>query len=301
MPPSAEQLRISRYLASDREAVFLVTCTRAISLCEHEGFRKVAPSHALWLLGSMERRSYFEVRAFVSRMRLSPLPLSRVDDQQLLDLVRGHVRTGRLAGVRPDGAASQQASDETAQQRRLIRKIEQSVRGRLGLAGRAYKLVADADLGKLPGRDDYEVVRHDEAQSALARLAAQHAAGELPDLLRQASEKLTRDWRPPLSQPDGIILLRRLPVIAAIGREAGPAMTPSQLAKLLADEKSVTLEVVVLGLDDKPVKGLTYVIEAPDAETHEGDLGGGAKTKITSTKKGTASVTLKWAEAGAKA
>jgi hypothetical protein len=58
----------------------------------------------------------------------------------------------------------------------------------------------------------------------------------------------------------------------------------------------VNLEVVVLGLDDKPLKGLTYAIEAPDAETYEGDLGASAKTKITSAKKGSAGVALKWSE-----
>ena len=267
MRPSAEQLRISRYLAPDREAVFLVTCTKAISLCERDGFLKVSPSHALWLLGSIERKSYFEVRAFVSRMRLSPFPLQRVDDQEILALVRGHVRTGRLVGVRPDGGASQQASDETAQQRRLIRKIEQGVRGRLGLAGRAYKLVADADLGKLPGRDDYEVVRHDEAQEVLARLAGQHATGELPDLLRQASEKLTQDWRAPHS-PDGLVLLRRIIAQATRPVDLGPALTPSQLKKLA---KNDWIEIEVVDQDDEPYVG-HYRLELADKSLYEGEL-----------------------------
>ena len=287
MPPSAEQLRISRHLAPERETVFLVSCTKAISLCEREGFLKVAPSHTLWLLGTMERRSCSEVRAFVSRMRLSPLPLSRLGDQELLDLVRGHVRTGRLAGVRPDGTASQHASDETAQQRRLVRKIEQGIRGRLGLAGRAYKLVADVDLGKLPGRDNYEVVRHDEAVEVLAHLAAQHATSELPELLRQASEKLTRDWRPPLS-PDGLVLLRRIIAQTARPVDSWPALTPSQLRKLA---KNDWIEIEVVDQDDEPYIG-HYRLELADKSLREGELGEDGLLAVYETESGSCTLAI---------
>jgi hypothetical protein len=300
MATASERLRISRFHTDDREAVFLVVGTKAIALCEREGFLKVAPARTLGLFEDMDRRRRREVREFVSRMRLAPLALDGMTDAQLLDVVRGHIRNGRLVGVRPGGEASQKAGNETAERRRLIRQIENSARGRLSLAGRRYKLVADVDLGKISSRSEYEVVRHDDAVQVLAHLAAQPGAADLPPLLRQASAQLTRDWRPPITQPDGLILLRHVPVVAADGVEK-PSITPSQMAKLLADERSVTLEVVVLDFDDKPLAGIAYVIEAPDGETYDGDLGPSAKTKITSAKKGTAGVTLKWAEAEANA
>ncbi len=76
-------------------------------------------------------------------------------------------------------------------------------------------------------------------------------------------------------------------------------MTPSQLAKLMVDQ-SATLEVQVLGFDDKPLDGISYVIEAPDGETYEEDLGSSGKTKITSAKRGSAGVALKWADAASE-
>jgi len=84
--------------------------------------------------------------------------------------------------------------------------------------------------------------------------------------------------------------------LCAHPHDVGTAITPSQLAKLAAAEKSVSLEVMVLGLDDKPLKGISYVIETPDGESHEGDLGSGAKTTVTSAKKGGAGIALKWSE-----
>jgi hypothetical protein len=60
------------------------------------------------------------------------------------------------------------------------------------------------------------VVRQDDARRVLDGLAKQSgAAGELAGLLGQASAKLTPDWRPPFTQPDGLILLRRSVVLAA--------------------------------------------------------------------------------------
>jgi hypothetical protein len=293
----SEGLRLSRFLDEEREAVFLVEGTEAIALCEREGFCKVAPSRAIGLFDNMDRLGCSQVRGFASRTKLAPLPLQAMNDRQVFTVVRDHIRTGRLVGVRQDGKGNSQAQGGGLAQRRLIREIESLVRGRLSLAGRSYKLVADVDLAKMPRRDDYEVVSHDQAVDVLARLAGQPGAGGLAELLGKASKLLTRDWRPPASEPDGLILLRHVPVLAAASIEA-PAITPSQMAKL-ADEQPATLEVVVLGFDDKPLKGIAYVIEAPDAETYEGDLGASAKTKITSAKKGSAGVTLKWSDTGA--
>jgi hypothetical protein len=52
------------------------------------------------------------------------------------------------------------------------------------------------------------------------------------DLLKQASDKLTKDWSPPF-QPDGLILLRRIPVQTAAPKDTGPAITPSQMKALI--------------------------------------------------------------------
>lgn len=292
---TGEGLRVGRTLQGNRAATFIVSGTRALSLCERQGFRRIAPSEALCLLRALDRFCRHELRTFVLEARLCGLPITTMDDARLLDLVCGFVRSGRLVGVRQDGQAALAANQGALRQRQLIRKLGAACRGKLSLAGRTYKLVADVDLDKLPHRQDYEVVRHDDAVRVLAGLGAQHGGAEARELLSQASAHLTRDWRPPFSEPDGLVLVRRLPVVAATGVESLP-VTPSQLAKLRAQEQSVSFEVVVLGLDDKPQPGLAYAIDAPDGETHEDDLGSGGKTKVTSAKKGPAAVMLRWSD-----
>jgi len=161
--------------------------------------------------------------------------------------------------------------------------------------GRRCILVSCADYSSVPNRDRYQVVSRGEASALLsaAMTAPALAAGDRA-LLEKAAKQLAPDWRPP-RLPEGLVLLREIPQVAA-SQNLEPAITPSQLRAMMQAEKSVNLEVVVLGLDDKPLKDIKFTIEAPDDETHEGDLGSSGKTKITSTKKGTASVTLAGAE-----
>jgi hypothetical protein len=112
----------------------------------------------------------------------------------------------------------------------------------------------------------------------------------------KAIELLSPDWRPPRS-PQGLVLLREVSRIASTARQ-DEVMTPSQMRALMEKDRAVNLEIVVLGLDDKPLQDIQFTIDAPDGESHEGDLGSSGKTKIVSSKKGTASVTLAWAESG---
>lgn len=297
-PMIGDRLRLSDFLESDRETVFLVPGTTAIGLCAREGCRRVEAGTAIRLFDRMGSPDPGRLRAFAARQRLCPLPLCDTDDAQLCQLVRGYIRTGQLVGIRQDPEAGAQVPGETAARRQLVRAIESKTHGRLSLAGRTYKLVVDIDLAKVPSRDEYEVVGRKDATDVLNRLAAQQPV--LTPLLRQASEQLSKDWRPPISEPDGIVLLRRLPVRASTGVQPDSVLSPSQMAKLIAAEESVTLEVVVLGFDDEPLDGLSYVLETPDGESFDGDLGPSGKTKITSAKKGTAGVTLKWKDAATR-
>jgi hypothetical protein len=290
-----ESLRVDNSVADGGEGVYLVKVSEASSLCEREGLVRVSPRRAVWLLETLNRRSRSVMREFVSRLRLSPFPICALDDDGLIALLRGQIRAGMLVAVQRDAGAGQKGHCATVERRRLVSKIEGRVRGRLSLAGRSYKIVVDVDLAGLSRRNDYEVVAHHDGVRVLDRLA-ENAGGDLPALLHEAAEKLTRDWRTPVSEPDGLILLRHLPPSVAVRTDDGP-ITPSQIAKLM--EVDVTLEVVVLGFDDKPLDGLSYVIDAPDGETYEGDLGANANTKVTSAKKGDAGIALKWSEAAA--
>jgi len=233
------------------------------------------------------------VRDFVSRARLTGFPLSSFEDGAVLALLRGAIKNQDLVLLCEGAGAANAPERTTAEQRRLIAKIEAKTRDRLSYLGRQYKLVADVDLSKTPQRDSYEVVRREDAIQVLDGLATQMGSSpDLPPLLAKAREKLTADWRPPLS-PDGLILLRRSKSLAAARSDTEAPITPSQM-KALLEQCDLSLEVVVLGLRGKELECIEFDIDSPDGETHGGKLPSTGETKITGTKKGGAQVALTW-------
>jgi hypothetical protein len=145
-----------------------------------------------------------------------------------------------------------------AEQRRLVRAIASG--GRLAHAGRRYKLLADVDLARLRDRDDYEVVGRERAREILSALAAEASVeASRGGLLVEAREKLTRDWRPPLGQPDGLVLLCWVPREVAVARES--AITPSQLRALAA---AGWIEIEFVDPQGRPVP-LICRLELPDS------------------------------------
>jgi len=169
------------------------------------------------------------IRRFVLEARLTGFPLREVDDEKLRQLIRQAITDRRLLALRK-GEVAGKATSKTVEQRRLVRQIEQQTRDQLAYGGRRYKLVVDVDLAKEPGRNNYDVVGHDEARRVLDGLAKQAGtAGDLATLLGQASAKVSPDWRPPITAPDGLILLRRNLAPAATAPNDEPALTPSQL------------------------------------------------------------------------
>jgi hypothetical protein len=250
----------------DEERAFVVRATEAIRLRREDGYEQVPAHRAGAYVNRLGPRDIDQVRGFVARVALRGVALTEVDDRAVLALLRSQVRVGELAVIRQIGdAATGGASESAVDQRQLIRSIDRYNRGRLAFAGRQYKLVADSDLGKLAGRDSYEVVRHDEAVRVLTGIAEQPDAGDVAPLLRQASGKLTADWRAPL-QPDGIVLLRRLPVVAA-ARAPDPVLTPSQVKALL--KKTDWIEIEVVESDDTPYQG-EYRIDLPNHSAIKG-------------------------------
>jgi hypothetical protein len=275
-----------------KERTILVRATDAIRLCRESGYEELPRMRAWEQLDGLRRQDMGRVRNFVSRARLTGFPLSSFEDGAVLALLRGAIKNQDLVLVRGGAGAGKAPERTTAEQRRLIARIEAKTRDRLSYLGRQYKLVADVDLSKTPQRDSYEVVRREDAIQVLDGLATQMGSSpDLPPLLAKAREKLTADWRPPLS-PDGLILLRRIKSLAAAQLDTEAPITPSQMKALI--QPDVTFEVIVLGMDDKPIKDIQFTIEAPDGEDYDGSLGSAGKTNIKSSKTGAAGVTLSW-------
>jgi hypothetical protein len=211
------------------DEVVLVPAFRWHTERAESGYHEIDSRKALWMLENLGRHCWWQVRSFVAENRLGNFDLSRMDDHEVLDVIRAAVREGRVIAVQK-GAGKSESPSATVELRRLVAQIEKQSRGKLSYGGRQYKLVVDVELAKLPGRDYYEVASQSEARAVLDSAAKESPTSAEP--LRKASEKLSKDWRPPF-QPDGLILLRRIPVRASLPRNYEPAITPSQMKAMM--------------------------------------------------------------------
>jgi hypothetical protein len=250
-----------------KDDLVLVSAMVAARLRAEGGYQAVAPAQALRRFDDLAFANRSRVREFATAARLAGAGLRDTDDQRLRALVHTGIRDGRVVAVRPAAQETDRGASPIAARRRLAATIEARTRGRLAYAGRQYRLVADADLARLPDRDCYEVVRRDLARQVLQALATEPGVThELAALLAQARAGLTPDWRPPVGAPDGLILLRRARVAAAVAPECEPALTPSQL-KALAEAGWIEIEFVdPLG---QPV-AVACRLELPDSTLVEG-------------------------------
>jgi hypothetical protein len=248
------------------DAPLLVSATDASRLCRGGAYQMIPVHQVPGCLECLGRREMGHAREFAARLRLSGGHLSSLRDHELLSLLRNAIKARTLAVVRR--CATSLATDLTVELRRLIAQIERRTRQRLSHAGRTFKLVADVDLGRVPSRGSYEVVRRDEAVRILAAIAEQSEKVESRELLAKARDKLTRDWRPPL-QPDGLILLRRNVEVTAKPVSWEPPLTPSQYLKLLRPKTWIELEVVY---EDGTTYAGPCVVSQSDGSTSENCL-----------------------------
>lgn len=188
------------------------------------------------MLEDLDRRRWLEVRNFVSEARLGNFAVHRMSDHEVVKRLHDAIRDGRVIAVQR-GATKSDSPSATADLRRLLAQVEKATRGKLSYRGRQYKPVVDVDLAKLAGRDYYEVASQAEARAVLDGAAKE--LGAPAELLKQASEKLSKDWHGPSSHPEGLVLLRRLVVQASSPRDEGPALTPSQIQQMRAPKEDV--------------------------------------------------------------
>jgi hypothetical protein len=244
----------------------LVARVDALRLCRGGGFACVPAGQALRLLDDLPRREMASARGFLGRVRLANQSLRELSDAQALASLRSALRTGDLAVIRK--TAEGDLGSGSAEQRRLVRAIGRLTRGKLGFGGAHYRLVADVDVGRLPDRDSYHVVRHEEGVKVLRGIAAQAGAPpELRALLEESATKLAADWRRPLA-PDGLVLLRRVVVQQAVNALV-EVMTPSQMKKALT--KTDWIEIQVTDELGKPYRG-AYEIVLTDGSTAKGQF-----------------------------
>ncbi len=226
----------------------------ALQMCRERGWEELPAVQALRAFDWGYRSVFSQLRFFLASSRLARLDMRELQDHEVREFVRGCIRNGDVLVLR-QGRSQASTPNETLELRRLVAQIERQTRGKLPYRGRQYKLVPGDDLPTIPGRDSYEVVSQTDARRVLEGLA--HEAGAPVELLAKAEEKISKDWRPPISQPDGLALLRRLPVQSAATKDDGPAITPSQMRALLDAEKPVTFFARFVDEFGKGLSGFT--------------------------------------------
>ena len=259
-------ITLSRFYDLEGEVV-LLDGLDAMRLCREGTYEAIDPWKAKWTfdrtLSGFGLVSSWSIRDFIAHVRPSSFFLSEMRDRELVELIENGIARGDFVAVkRVDPATlANRPVDHAVAKLRLLREIESQTRGKLTVSGRQYRLIRDIDFEKFPERNYYHVVRQDEAKQVLDAMAKEAgASAELPALFAKARDQLTRDWRPPL-RPDGLILLRRAPVVRAPVADTGPAITPSQMRKL----KLGWITVECVEESERPWKGKVDMVFADGA------------------------------------
>jgi hypothetical protein len=197
-------------------------------------------SETVFGLETLCREEMWALRSFVQKARLGSPYSTRVDDDDLSDVVAQGLRRGILVCVYLRDATAD--SDLSQIQRRLARSVERMASGPLRDGSKQYKLVAGEDLRGMPERESYEVVSRAEAERVLTAVS-NHAGRDLAEILGKAKDALSPDWRPPL-QPRGVVLLRRVYAPSVMVASQEPALTPSQLwGKAKVDDEIIDWKI----------------------------------------------------------
>jgi hypothetical protein len=250
----------------DDDPVILMPSIRALQAKVEEGYQAVDSRQAVRMLDGMDRFSRSQLRTFVAEARLSSFPVYSLDDHKLKALVRSCIQDGRVVAVQK-GSAKTQAPGATVEHRRLVKAIDQKTHGRLHYGGRKYKLVSDIDLTKLPGRNSYDVVRQTEAKHILSTLATLPTTpADLAPLIDQAKDRLSTDWQPPFTEPSGLIMLRSSYAGYRVNLNEEPAITPSQLKKLMEEQAAAitSLEAPEFIASGSEMVALRYTFHDPN-------------------------------------
>lgn len=204
--------------------------------CGHLAEARPADVRALLLAGSPDS-------GFGSNVRMG--------DEQLVHLAERKLRDGELAVLRK-GGGSRPATTEQDREAAVVRALAPLMSGgHLIVDGRRLRAVASYELDRVPGRDDYEVVRRAEAERLLEKAASTASSPALRTALTEARAQLSPDFVPP-SRPSGIVLLGHRPRFRRSGGDEAPPVTPAQMKRAVAKH---WIEIVVETTDESPFNG----------------------------------------------
>jgi hypothetical protein len=270
------------------DEVVLVPALEWYDLRADGGYHQVEPEKAIWMLRGLSDYRLQYARGFLAEARLQYFDLSRLSDREVLDTIVGAIRCRRVVAIQK-GTASSHGKATSVNLRYLVEQIDQ--RGSLSFQGRQYKLVVADDLPGLQARDRYAVVSQSEACAVLDGLAKEFPASA--EIFRQASERISKDWRPSSSSPEGLALLRWIPIQASKPKDDGPAITPSQLQASIKAKEEGWIKVEVVDDFDEPWNADTE-ITLTDGSKRSYNFAGAGVLSLENIEPGTVTVDLAW-------
>jgi hypothetical protein len=278
-----ETLRL--YDSFDGE-IILIPSWRWHSLRREGGYQETDRWRAVWALNRLSDFDLMKVRGFLKEAELRfydrMYALPQISDHVVRSTIIRAMEEHRIIAIRRDAGPTRrpQGKGPSLELRRLIEQVEKA--GRLSFQGRQYKLVVAGDL-PLQKRGTFAVVSGSEARAVFDGLAK-----ELPshaDGLRQAAEKIGKDWRPSVSEPEGLVLLRWTPgPVTAPKPDDAPAITPSQMKTLV---ETANLEIHLVDLNGIAQNDIGFEITKPDGGIEQGKLDKDGRARARSSEPGT--------------
>jgi hypothetical protein len=226
MLPIRETLRL--YDAPDGE-IILIPSWRWHDLRGEGGYQEADRWQALWVLNRLSDFDLMKARGFVTDAdlrcpdRLNALP--QMGDHEVRSTIIRAIEEHRIIAIRKGAGPTRrtQGKGTSVELRGLVEQVERM--GKLAFQGRQYKLVVAGDLPPQT-RDTFAVVSPSEARAVLDGLAKESPASA--DVLGQAAAKIAKDWRPSLSTPEGLVLVRLVQARDFATKDEEPAVTPPQ-------------------------------------------------------------------------
>jgi outer membrane protein OmpA-like peptidoglycan-associated protein len=275
MLPCRGTLRL--YGSFDGE-IILIPSWQWHSLRREGGYQEADRWRAVWALNRLSEFDLMKVRGFVADAELRcpdrMYALPQLSDHEVRSAIIRAIEDHRIIAIRKGAGPTRRTQGKgfSVELRRLIEQVEKA--GRLFVQGRHYKLVMADDLA-LQTRDNFAVVSQTEAHAVLDILAKEFPASA--DVLGQAAEKIGKDWRPSVLEPERLVLLRCMPApVTAPKADDAPAITPSQVKALLDADKPVTFFARFVDEHGKGLSGFTGTLahgSDPDSDIAFPDSG----------------------------
>lgn len=197
----------------------------------------------------------------------APGTTSSSNDARLVTTIEAAVKQGRIVFTRGSSLASGGPAAVSADRggkptsARQIMTVIMAGRSTIPFEGRQYCLCEVGRLVNLPDRDQFQVVRIDEARDLLARLAARPGTPPGDAEVYPAAAELLRD-RVPLGAEAGLFLLRQ---VQRTYREAPiePELPPSRPKPAPAPKLDITITFLA-ARSRRPLKDMPFKVTKPD-------------------------------------